>query len=53
LAEFARILRPGGRLVILTAEPLPADERLGLVRKFNILVSGKKAAVYVIARRER
>lgn len=53
LAEFARVLRPGGKLVILTAEALPADERLALVKKFNILVSGKKAAVYVIARRER
>jgi tRNA (guanine6-N2)-methyltransferase len=53
LAEFARILRPGGRLVILTAEALPADDRLAVVKKFNILVSGKKAAVYVIERRER
>jgi tRNA (guanine6-N2)-methyltransferase len=53
LAEFARVLRPGGKLVILTAETLPEDERLELLKKFNILVSGKKAAVYVIARRER
>lgn len=53
LAEFARILRPGGKLVILTAEQLPADARLMLLKKFNILVSGKKAAVYVIVRRDR
>ena len=53
LAELARVLRPGGKLVILTAQGLPADERLALVRKFNILVSGKKAAVYVMERRER
>lgn len=50
LAEFARILKPGGKLVILTAEALPEDERLVLVKRFNILVSGKKAAVYVLAR---
>jgi tRNA (guanine6-N2)-methyltransferase len=53
LSEFARILRPGGKLVLLTAEALPEDERLEPLKKFNILVSGKKAAVYVIARRER
>lgn len=51
LAEFARVLQPGGKLVILTAEALPADERLELRKKFNILVSGKKAAVYVMERR--
>jgi len=53
LAEFARILRPGGKLVILTAEPLPGEERLALVQKFNILVSGKKASVYVMERQSR
>lgn len=51
LAEFARVLRPGGKLVILTAEALPEDEGLELVQKFNILLSGKKAAVYVFLRR--
>ncbi len=51
LHEFARVLRPDGKLVILTAESLPADERLALSRKFDILVSGKKAAVYVMVRR--
>ncbi len=51
LNEFARVLRPNGKLVILTAEPLPAEERLVLSKRFNILVSGKKAAVHVMARR--
>jgi len=52
LAEFARVLRPGGKLVILTAEPLPSDDRLPLRKRFNILVSGKKASVYMLARTE-
>jgi len=51
LDEFARVLRPGGKLVILTAENLAPDERFALTKKFNILVSGKKAAVYVMERR--
>lgn len=52
LAEFARVLRPGGKLVILTAESLPTDEQFTLEKRFNILVSGKKAAVYVMVRRQ-
>ena len=51
LNEFARVLRPGGKLVLLTAENLSLDERFTLRKKFNILLSGKKAAVYVIVRR--
>ncbi len=50
LKEFARVLRSGGKLVILTAENLTLDERFTLSKKFNILVSGKKAAVYVMER---
>jgi tRNA (guanine6-N2)-methyltransferase len=50
LKEFGRVLRPGGKLVMLTPAPLPMDERFILSRKFNILVSGKKASVYVLAR---
>jgi tRNA (guanine6-N2)-methyltransferase len=53
LAEFARVLRPGGKLVILTAEPLTIDDRFTIEKRFNILLSGKKAAVHVMVRRER
>ncbi|HEX5228251.1 MAG TPA: methyltransferase domain-containing protein, partial [Bryobacteraceae bacterium] len=53
LSEFARVLRSGGKLVILTAEDLKPDERFALRKKFNILVSGKKAAVYVMERQPR
>ena len=52
LAEFARLLRPGGKLVVMTAETLPGDERFTPEKTFHILVSGKKAAVYVMARRQ-
>ena len=51
LTEFARVLRPGGKLVLLTAENLNLDERFTLTKEFNILMSGKKARVYVIDRR--
>jgi tRNA (guanine6-N2)-methyltransferase len=57
LEELVRVLRPDGRLVILTAETAAMDaavkqfDRLALSRKFNILLSGKKASVYVFLRR--
>ena len=57
LREFVRLLRPDGKLVILTAETVALDAaieqcgRLLILRKFNILLSGKKACVYVFSRR--
>jgi tRNA (guanine6-N2)-methyltransferase len=56
LREFVRLLRPDGKLVILTAETVALDaaieqcDRLVILRKFNILLSGKKACVYVFSR---
>jgi tRNA G10 N-methylase Trm11 len=56
LREFVRLLRPDGRLVILTAETAALDaaiercERLLILRRFNILLSGKKASVYIFSR---
>jgi len=58
LKEFVRLLRPGARLVILTAETAVLESvaghenRLILLKKFNILLSGKKACVYVFSRRQ-
>ena len=55
LTEFARVLRAGGRVVIVTAETAAletglnrTDSRLTLKQRFNILLSGKKASVYVL-----
>jgi hypothetical protein len=59
LNEFVRLIRPDGRLVILTAETAAMDmgidqcEQLTISRRFNILVSGKKASVYVLERRQK
>ncbi len=55
LEEFDRVLRPGGRAVIVTGETLALENNLErfassliLVERFNILLSGKKACVYVV-----
>ena len=58
LGEFDRILRPNGRSVIVTGETLALDNsldsissRLIVMQKFNILLSGKKACVYVLLKK--
>lgn len=58
LAEFARILRSGGRSVIVTGETLALENgldnlasRLTVAQRFNILLSGKKAGVYVLLKK--
>lgn len=55
LSEFARVLRTDGRIVIVTAETRALetsldrpDSRLTIEQRFNILLSGKKASVYVL-----
>jgi tRNA (guanine6-N2)-methyltransferase len=52
LAEFARVLRPGGLMVLLTAEThlmreLIARDRLKVARVFNVTILGAPAAIYV------
>jgi tRNA (guanine6-N2)-methyltransferase len=53
LTEFARVLKPDGKLVILTAETaamdaaIAATNRFTIEKIFHILVSGKKATVFV------
>ena len=58
LGEFDRVLRPNGRSVIVTGETLALDtsldrlsSRLTVSQRFNILLSGKKACVYVLIKR--
>jgi tRNA (guanine6-N2)-methyltransferase len=53
LREFTRVLRPGGLMVILTAQKdvmtaaaAAMKAKLDLVASYDILVSGKKAAIY-------
>lgn len=54
LEEFIRVLKPGGLMVVLMGQKelfekiLEKFPELKLVEKYNILVSGKKAAVYKI-----
>jgi tRNA (guanine6-N2)-methyltransferase len=54
LAEFRRVLAPGGTMVLLTAEThlmreILAREHLRATRIFNVTVLGAAAAVYVCA----
>lgn len=55
LGEFDRILRPNGLSIVVTGETLALDNSLGRLssrltvsQRFNILLSGKKAGVYVL-----
>lgn len=59
LAEFARVLQPGGLVVVLVGRKLEFEAALArltgqlqLRKKYDILVSGKKAGVYQLARVE-
>ena len=54
LEEFGRVLKTGGLLIVLTAQKglferaLDKDPKLKPTKKFDILVSGKKAAIYKV-----
>lgn len=54
LVEFNRILKAEGTLVILTAQKILFERaidtipKLSLVKKFDVLVSGKKAGIYKV-----
>lgn len=56
MGEFARVLKPGGLLIVLTSRKLIFEELLAnypqfkLEKKFDILVNGKKAGVYKLKR---
>jgi tRNA G10 N-methylase Trm11 len=57
MTEFARILRPGGRLVLLVGTTPVLDsiirtqQEMTQLHRYHILLSGKKATVYVLARK--
>ena len=58
LAEFCRLLTAEGLLVVLTAQNAVLETsvqknalKLDTLKKFNILLSGKKAAIYVLLRK--
>jgi ubiquinone/menaquinone biosynthesis C-methylase UbiE len=54
LTSFSRLLKDGGRAVVLTAKKpefelsISKTPELQVTKTFHILVSGKKAAVYVV-----
>ena len=51
-AEFARILKPGGRLVLLTGRDiaLPQNTALSQTAEYNVLIHGKKAKALLLRR---
>lgn len=58
VAEFARLLVPQGRLVVVTAQTATFEasiaklaSQLDTIHRYNILLSGKKAVVYVLVRK--
>ena len=58
VAEFARLLAQQGRLVVVTAQTAAFEasagkvaSQLDMTNRFNILLSGKKAVVYVFVRK--
>lgn len=58
MAEFGRLLIQQGRLVVVTAQTAAFESAAGkaasqfdVIKRFNILLSGKKAVVYVLARK--
>jgi tRNA G10 N-methylase Trm11 len=59
LSEFARVLQPGGLAVVLVGRKAEFEQaliaiaqHLQLRKKYDVLVSGKKAGVYQLARVE-
>jgi len=58
VAEFLRVLKPGGIIVLLTAQKelledvIKQHKELTLENKYDVLVSGKKAGIYKILNKE-
>lgn len=57
LQEFGRVLKPGGRAVILTARTEEIEGATGKLgwhteKVINVLVSGKKANIYYLKKSE-
>jgi tRNA (guanine6-N2)-methyltransferase len=56
LTEWARVVRPGGRLVLLTTErdtieqTVSEDRRLRVSRRLSVIVRGLPATLFVLAR---
>ncbi len=58
MSEFVRVVRPGGLIVVLTAETAALEDtldrhspKIAPVCSYNILLSGKKARVYVVRKK--
>lgn len=58
MKEFVRVLKSGGIIVLLTARKnefekvLSKHKNLDLLEKYDILVSGKKSAIYKIKKQQ-
>ena len=55
MTEFGRLMKPGGRLVVLVAREidLPPSPRLCFVESFPVLIHGEKATVHIFVATER
>lgn len=60
LKEMIRVLKPGGLIVMLVGRNVDMEkileqftERLKIIESYNILISGKKATIFVLSKNKK